>query len=123
MIEIETEGLHHEIFYTVSETAKLLDLKIKEGKHVKHLGRNLFFKVLRQNKVLSKKDNSPNQSFINLGLAKLHSTSKRYKRYTLPVFSENGVQYLKERFENHKYITYYEKTIRNKFVKSLDEVC
>ena len=126
MIEIEIEGGHHEYWYTVAEVAKMLnftkkDNDLKRTKH--HIGRNLMFKVLKFNKVLSKKDNSPAQSYINLGLAKLHSTNIRWKRYTLPVFSEKGIEYLKKQFASGKYVVQYEPTVRNKHVKSLEEVC
>ena len=125
MINIKYEGQPIEVWFTVSEVSKLLNLTVRDNhlKKRKHLGRNLFFKVLRYNKVLNK-DNTPNQSFINLDLAKLYRTTSKRKAYTLPIFSERGIDFLKAQFKNQKYIVYYEqKAVKNKYVRTLDEIC
>lgn len=120
MIEITTDGNHTMYYYTVGETAKMLQLRDSENKPV---GRNRFFRALRYNGVLIK-DNSPSQIFITLGLAVLHKTTKRWKTYTVPVFTEKGVNYLKNKFETGGYILYLERDEPQEDcqIKNIDEI-
>jgi len=99
--EIDEITQHTRYWYTISEVAKMLNLKDKEGKCV---GRNKMFRVLRYNKVLMADSNQPFQYFLVLGHIKLHSTSKRWKQYFIPVFSDMGVNYLKNKFESGDFI-------------------
>ena len=94
MIEETNDLGHTTIWYTVSEVAKMLNLKDGDNKPI---GRNKFFRVLRYNKVLMYHANQPYQYFVQLGLLKLHSSSKNWKQYYIPVFSERGVNYLKNK--------------------------
>lgn len=118
-IESQTETGKTECFYQVEELAKMLNLKTTAGKPI---GRNNMFKVLRYNKVLLK-NNAPAQSYLNLGLMILHSTNKHWHRYTVPMISESGLNYIKNRFADGKLVVYFEPTVKNKNVKSLEEVC
>jgi phage antirepressor YoqD-like protein len=118
MIEIQTENGHHTYLYTVGEVAKMLQLKDNDNKPV---GRNRFFRALRYNGVLIG-DNSPSQKFINMGLACLHSTTKRWKTYTVPVFTEKGIDYLRNKFEAGGYVVYVDRDEPKQGLK-LDDVC
>lgn len=98
MFEIETDEGHHMVLYTTGEVAKILNLKDSNGKSI---GRTKMFKILRWNKVLLR-DNSPNQYYITMGLAMLHKPLKRWKRYTMPCFTERGLNYLENAFKQGK---------------------
>lgn len=121
MIQIEVEG-HTKYYYQVDEVAKTLALR---DSNKKLIGRNRLFRCLRFNKILDKK-NAPYQFFLNMDLAIYHSVNKRWKRYLVPLFSDNGIEYLKERFINGKFIVNvdYQKRIteRKKYIKTNEEV-
>ena len=121
MIEIEDkETGHHSYLYTIGEVAKMLQLKDSEGKYV---GRNRFFRCLRYNGVLIK-DNSPAQYFIMMNLALLHSTTKKWKTYTVPVFTEKGINYLRNKFQNGDYVVFVDREVKIKpnIFKNIDEI-
>lgn len=119
MIRICNEETGHtEYFYSVSDVAKMLALKDASDKLI---GRNRMFKVLKYCGVLCQ-DNSPKQHLINMGLAILHRTIKRYHSYSMPMFSENGVNFLKRQFEIGNYIVFYEQTPKKKKL-TIDDVC
>jgi hypothetical protein len=109
---------HTIYYYTVSDVCKMLALRDAGGKLI---GRNTMFKVLRYCGVLCQ-DNSPKQSLLNMGLAIYHRTIKRYKTYGVPMFSENGVNYLKRQFEVGNYQVFYEPT-KKKIMVDLNTVC
>lgn len=125
MIDIKYED-HTETWFTVTEVAKLLNFIIRDNdkKRTKHhVGRNLMFKVLKYNKILSKKDNSPCQSFINMDLAKLYKTKSKRHTYTMPIFSENGLEFLRAQFKAGKYQLNYDKKIKiNQYIKNPNDV-
>ena len=118
MIEIEHEDGHHSYLYTVGEVAKMLQLVDADKKPV---GRNRFFRALRYNGVLLQ-DNSPSQYFIMLGLALLHSTTKRWKTYTVPVFTEKGINYLSNKFKSGGYVVYV-KTEEKDLTQNINDIC
>lgn len=120
MIQFEDENGHTEYWYDTQELAKALSLKDDNGKYV---GRNRMFKLLRLNKILDK-HNQPHVYYMNLGIGKTHTTSKRYKRYNMPIWSERAIGYFKMRFETGKYIIHFEKNVKKEsYVMKLDDVC
>lgn len=119
MIIIEKEDGHHMVLYTIGEVAKILNLRDMDKKPI---GRNRMYRVLRNAGVLSKKDNTPMQYYINMGLAVLHTTTKRWKKYTVPCFTERGLSYLEERFKNGKYAINTEKQPLVKNVVNIDDI-
>ena len=102
MIEEQDEQGHTHYWYTASEVVKMLALKDTDDKLI---GRNKFLRALRYNKVIMA-NNEPYQYYIMLGHMKLHSTTKRWKSYYVPVFSERGVNYLRNKFEDYEFIVY-----------------
>jgi len=125
MIDIKYED-HIETWFTVTEVAKLLNFVIRDNDKKRtrhHIGRNLMFKVLKYNKILSKKDNSPNQSLINMNLAILYKTKSKKHTYTMPIFSENGLEFLRKQFQTGKYQLNYEKKVKeNQYIKNPEDV-
>lgn len=104
MIELISESGHTEYYYTVSETAKLIALSDSKGKLI---GRNKFLSILRYNGLVGM-DNTPSQFILNMGLCKLHSTIKNGKHtFTLIIFSDKGVNYLKNNFKSGRYVIDY----------------
>src|ERR1035437_139981 len=121
MIDIKYAGLPTEVWFSITEVAKLLNLTVRDKnlRNRKKIGRNNFFKILRYNKVLLK-DNTPSQSFVNLDLARLH---KKRKGYVITIFSERGIDFLKQNFKTFKYIVDYDrKTVKNKYVVRLEDI-
>jgi len=113
MIAVENELGHTTYWYTVAEVSKALSLRDGNGKFV---GRNRLFSVLRNNKVLDK-SNQPYAIFINLGIARSHKTTKRWKSYYVPVFTDNGIEYLRNRFLDGRYqINFGEEKKKSMFV-------
>lgn len=119
MIEIQIpDSDKHMYLYTMSEVSKILNLKDQDGRHI---GRNRMFRCLQYNKVICR-DNTPQQYFINMGLAVLHKTTKRWKTYTVLTFTERGIDYLKNGFASGKYVAYVEpKNVINKL--KIEDVC
>lgn len=119
MIEIKDNVTGHtEYYYQIGEVCKMLNLRTADGKVI---GRNNGFKVFQYNGIICKKDNTPKQSLINLGLAISHKTIKRYKTYAVTMFTERGINYLKRQFESGKFIVYYEQTEKRKGL-TIDDV-
>ena len=118
MISQENELGHTEYWYTVAEVSKALMLKDSAGKFV---GRNRLFKVLRNNKVLDK-SNQPYAILINLGIARSHKTTKCWKSYYVPVFNDNGIEYLRKRFEEGKYQILLDEVKKESYVRNPSEV-
>ena len=119
MIEEIIEGEHTKYWYTVSEIAKMLNLRDEDGKSI---GRNKMFRVLRYNQVLMA-DNQPYQYYVMMNHAKLHCTTRRWKNYYIPVFSDMGVNYLKNKFLNGQFIICTDWDKQEKQGLSLDDVC
>jgi len=119
MIEEVIEGQHTKYWYTISELAKMLNLCDEDGKSI---GRNKMFRVLRYNKVLME-DNQPYQYYVMLGHAKLHCTTRRWKNYYIPVFSDLGVNYLKNKFAGGGFIICTDWVKPERQGLSLDDVC
>jgi len=115
MIEIETENQHHMILYTIGEVAKMLSLKDGDGKMV---GRNRLFRLLRANKILCK-DNTPNQYCINMGLAVLHKTTKKWKTYVVPTFTDKGIAYLQRGFGDGRFTKTFVNNKQDKCVTNI----
>ncbi len=118
MIALENELGHTTYWYTIAEVSKALMLKDSRGKFV---GRNRFFKVLRNNKVLDK-SNQPYATLINLGIARSHKTTKRWKSYFIPVFSETGIDYLRNRFLDGRYQILLNEVKKDSYVRNPNEV-
>lgn len=120
MIEKDDNG-HHYVLYTMGELAKMLNLK---DSNQKPIGRNRLFRVLRNpiNKVLCK-DNTPSQFMINMGLAVLHRTTKRYKTYTVTCFTDKGIAYLENGFASGKYQVVLEPKKQSVPTVRLEDVC
>jgi phage antirepressor YoqD-like protein len=120
MFQLELEDGHHIVLYSVSDAAKILNLKDCDGRGI---GRNRFFSVLKYNKVLLK-DNSPSQYWMNMHLMVLHKPMKRWKRYTMPCFTEKGINYLENQFKSGRFVVHFEskKPVKSTYIKQPDEV-
>lgn len=118
MIQIENEG-HTLVLYQVEEVAKMLALKNVDDKPI---GRNNMFKVLRHNKIITA-TNAPQQFWLNMGLAVLHTTTKRWKKYTVVCFTEKGIAYLMNGFMSGKFQVHYEPTVRKKRYVDINDIC
>lgn len=107
MIELISESGRTEYYFTVAETAKLVAVKDSKGKL---LARNRFMEVLRHNGVVYGKINMPNQSYLNLGLCKFHTTVKNGRHvFPMVIFSEKGITYLKDCFKSGRYVVEFKK--------------
>lgn len=82
-------------WYTVAEVAKILGLKDQKDLPI---GRNLMFKLLRQEKILME-NNYPYQYHLNLELVMMHRIQKTRHVVHIPLFSERGINYLRNRFD------------------------
>jgi hypothetical protein len=125
MIQYETNEfgqVKNIVLYSVSDLAKSLNLKI--GK--RYAGRNTMFKILKFNKVLTK-ENQPNQVLINLGIMVFHGCRKHGRLYYMPVFTENGLSYIKQRFAAGKYFIPVQYDVKPKKIKqigvNINDVC
>jgi len=101
MIEMQDELGHVSNWFTVAETAKAIGLKDSAGRL---LGRNKFFNLLRSNGVLMS-DNQPYQYYLGLDLIRMYSVKRSGKTYFIPIFSERGVQYMKNKFSTGTFVT------------------
>jgi hypothetical protein len=118
IIDTDTGDIHHEYWYDASDCAKFLMIKI-DGKI---LGRNKFLQYLRNNKLIMKDSNQPTQQWISLGLARWHSTTKRWKTFGMPLWSERGLNRLKVMVANGDLQPGFEKR-REKHVVLLNDIC
>jgi phage antirepressor YoqD-like protein len=80
---------HAENWWTVSEISKIVGIK--------GVGRNKFMAALREDGIVLA-GNFPSQYFINMGLARMHGVVRNHTTYYIPVFSERGVNYLKNKY-------------------------
>lgn len=108
---------HGSYWYDGSDVAKFLMIKHEK----KYIGRNKLLQLLRFNKILVKHSNQPTQYWINLGLARYHYTTKRYKTYGMVLFSEKGLNRLKVMLENNELQIGFEK-ISHKLYVSVNDV-
>jgi len=81
----------------MSEVAKLLNYR--------NLGRNKIFKILRENKILRKKNNQPYQEYVDRGYFKLieqvYTTTYGDTRISYKtVISQKGLDYIKKVIDN-----------------------
>jgi phage antirepressor YoqD-like protein len=102
-------------FFSIGEVAKFLMLK--EGKKI--LGRNNLISVLRYNRILLP-DNSPNQSFVSLGMAHYYITEKKFKSFGVTLFNMRGINNLRSGFKEGRYVIEFDK--KNKKIKNNDEI-
>ena len=95
MIEIRDENQHGTYYHTGGEVAKILGLKDSNGKT---LGRNRFYKLLREHKILMD-GNIPYQFLIMMDLIILHQVRKGTYNVNMVLFTDKGVAYLKNKFK------------------------
>jgi phage antirepressor YoqD-like protein len=103
MVEIINNEGHTENYFTVSEVAKVLHLRI-DGRNV---GRNIFFRILRHNKIIMD-NNAPYQFWIDMNWARLYSVDKGRHTYFIPIFSTQGLNYMRNKFESGAFVINYE---------------
>ncbi len=118
MIGLTNELGHTTYWLDTQELAKALSLKDNKGKYI---GRNRLMKVLRWNKILDK-HNQPQIYFMNLGLIMTHKTTKRYKGYLMPVYSERCVEFMRKRFAEGKYQIVFEEKKPQEFL-DINQIC
>jgi hypothetical protein len=98
MIQIEDkETGHHQNFFTGGELCKLIQLRDNKGKL---LGRNSFYKRLKTDKYMLQDGTLP-QSWLSLDMGIMYTTLKKGgggHKYILPLWSEKGVQFLKNKY-------------------------
>jgi hypothetical protein len=95
MIQIEdTITGHHKVFFTGGELCKLIQLRDNKGKL---LGRNSFYKRLKADKYMLQDGTLP-QSWLSLDMGIMYTTEKKHHSYILPLWSEKGVQFLKNKY-------------------------
>ena len=123
MIRFEDDNKHSVYWYDSADVAKFLNIRNPNTKRI--VGRNLFMQFLRYNGVLLKDSNQPNQMWINLGLAKFHMVTKRYKVYGIPIFSETAISYIENRIVDGRLMIGFEKRLikEHESVKEISEVC
>jgi hypothetical protein len=93
------ENDRHEHLYSIADVSSKLHLKMADGRNV---GRNLLFKILKYNKVLMK-DNRFSPFWIDMGLGVHQIATKNFKTYIVPMFTQNGLNYLSNGFTSGRY--------------------
>ncbi len=99
---IENKNLEydrHDHLYSIADVSSMLHLKMADGRNV---GRNLLFKILKYNKVLMK-DNRFYLFWIDMSLGVHQITTKNFKTYIVPMFTQIGLNYLSNGFTSGRY--------------------
>ena len=120
MIRFEDENGHSIYWYDAADVAKFLNIKDTATKRV--VGRNKFIQFLRHNGAIMKDSNQPTQYWIQLGLSRFHRTTKRWKTYGMPLFSDKGIAYIQNKIDSGVWVLDYEKRkMKNEAV--LKDIC
>lgn len=94
MIKIKDEMGHHQNYFTGSELCRIIQLRDNKGKL---MGRTKFYKRMRSDKFLLDSGLLP-QSFLDLNLGITYETVKKHHKYICPLWSEIGVDFLKQNY-------------------------
>lgn len=117
MIEFK-DSLGHTIYwYDAADISKYLNIKLDNGRY---MGRNKFLQALRFNGYLMKDSNQPTQAMITTGLMRFHMTTKRYKTYGMPLFSDKFIGYIQNRLEDGRFQLQFLKRKEKYFVNPED---
>jgi phage antirepressor YoqD-like protein len=117
-IEVINELGHTSYLYTVAEVCKTLG--INDG-HGRPMGRNKFFRALRFNKFLDA-NNQPYQYYLTMGLLAYHPTKKYWKTFHIPVFTERGINYLRNHIASGKFLIYTEPEKKENFTVNINDI-
>jgi len=121
MIRFTDENQHSIYWYDAADVAKYLNIRDTATNRI--VGRNKFLQLLRANGCLMRDSNQPTQHWIQLGLARWHMVTRRYKHYGMPIFSDKALAYIENKIKSGVWQIEFQKRIDKYKSVKLEDVC